>query len=121
MDDPLRDRRPPCDLAEGQQVIEILEEIGAFTQLAEVIEGDLSALDSGRIPANWRESPVTGKLAFGFAGAQDAVPALEISLTAMVPAVCQRCMQPFEFDSIDVGRDRTTPFASLRAPMDDGK
>jgi len=183
MDDPLRDRRPPCDLAERQQVIEVSEEIGVFTRLAEVIDGDLSALASGRIPANWRESPVTGELAFGFAGAQDDTPVLEISLTTMVPAVCQRCMQPFElplattlqlllscpsdkvteyddyevweladeacspidiveealmmamplsamhehsddcveFDSTDVGTDRTTPFASLRAQMDDGK
>ena len=183
MDDPLRDCCLPRDLAVNQQIIEIAEEIGDFGRLAEIIEGDVSALDCGKIPANWRKSVVTGKLTFGFAGAEDDVPALEISLAVRIPALCQRCLQPFElplatrlhlllgvpaytlaerdgyevwelsedafspidlveetlimamplsamhehsddcveFDSADVGEEMTTPFASLRAQMDDGK
>ncbi len=183
MGNPLRDQCLPRDLAASQQVIEIAEKVDAFDRLAEIIEGDLSALKSGKIPANWRESAVTGKLTFSFADAEDDVPALEISLAARIPAVCQRCLQPFElplatrlnlllggsadtlaggdgyevwelneeafspidlveetlimamplsamheqsddcveFDSADVGEKMTTPFASLRAQMDDGK
>ncbi len=96
MGDPLRDRCPPRDLAEAQQVIEISEKIGHFDQLVKVMEADLSALDAGKMPANWREYPVTGKLNFGFADAQDEVAALNISLQASVTTVCQRCLQPFE-------------------------
>ena len=96
MGDPLRDRCPPRNWAAAQQVIEISNEIGHFDQLAEIITADLSALDAAKIPANWREYPVTGTLKFGFADAQHEVAALDISLEARVMAVCQRCLQPFD-------------------------
>jgi len=96
MGDPLRDRCPPRKWAAVHQVIEISDEIGHFNQLVEVVEADLSALDAAKIPANWREFPVTGTLNFGFADAQHEVAALDISVEARVVAVCQRCLQPFE-------------------------
>lgn len=96
MGDPLRDRCPPRELAAVHQVIEIAEKIWNFNQLVTVMEADLSALDAARMPAKWREFPVTGKLNFSFLDVQNEVVALDISLEAGVMAVCQRCLQPFE-------------------------
>ena len=96
MADPLRDRCSPRDLAAECQVIEISEKIGSFDLLAELVEADLSALDSGKIPANWRESMVTGTLKFSFTDVQGAAVALEISLATTLTAVCQRCLQAFD-------------------------
>lgn len=96
MDDPLRDRRPPRDFAESQQVVEISDEIGDFPRLVEVVSADLSALDSGKIPANWRKLKVSGRLKFGFSEVGDKVAGLDLSLEATVPAICQRCLRPFE-------------------------
>ena len=96
MDDPLRDRRPPRDWAASKQVVEVSEKIGSFTRLTEAVEADLSALDSGKIPADWRNSLVTGTLQFGFRDPAEETVALEISLAVTVAAICQRCLQPFE-------------------------
>ena len=96
MDDPLRDRRLPRDWADNDQVVEISERIGSFTRLASVVEADLSALDSGKIPADWRDSLVTGKLNFGFPDPQQDTVALDISLAVTVVAICQRCLRAFE-------------------------
>ncbi len=96
MDDPLRDRRSPRDWAASDQVIEISERIGSFPRLASVVEADLSALDSGKIPADWRDSLVTGKLNFGFPDPQQVTVALDISLAVTVAAICQRCLRAFE-------------------------
>jgi uncharacterized metal-binding protein YceD (DUF177 family) len=96
MGDPLRDRCLTRVLAENQQVIEISDEIGAFTRLAELVEGDLSALNSGKLPVSWREGVVTGTMSFGFADAAKDAVALDLNVTASVAAVCQRCLKPFE-------------------------
>ena len=96
MGDPLRDRCLPRVLAENQQVIEISDEIGAFTRLAELVEGDLSALESGEMPANWRECAVSGTMSFGFADAAEDAVALDLGVKAAIVAVCQRCLQAFE-------------------------
>ena len=96
MDDPLRDRRPPRDWAADDQVVEVSEKIGSFTRLAAIVEADLSALDSGSIPADWRNSFVTGKLKFGFSDPQEDTVALDISLAVVAAAICQRCLRPFE-------------------------
>ena len=96
MDDPLRDRRPPRDWAASAQIVEISEKIGSFTRLARVVEADLSALESGKIPADWRDSLVTGKLKFDFPDSREGTVALELSLAVRVAAICQRCLRPFE-------------------------
>jgi uncharacterized metal-binding protein YceD (DUF177 family) len=96
MGDPLRDRSLPREWAAAHQVIEISEKIGHFNQLVKLMEADLSALDAAKMPAKWREFPVTGTLKFGFLDAQKEVVALDISLEAGIMAVCQRCLQPFE-------------------------
>jgi uncharacterized metal-binding protein YceD (DUF177 family) len=96
MGDPLRDRCLPRVLAENKQVIEISDEIGDFTRLAELVEGNLSALNSGKMPAGWRDRAVTGTMSFGFADAAKDAVALDLSVTTAVAAVCQRCLKPFE-------------------------
>ena len=183
MDDPLRDRCPARDWAANDQVVEISEKIGSFKRLAAVVEADLSALNSGSIPADWRNSLVTGKLQFGFCDPQEATVALDVSLAVVAAAICQRCLRPFELpvstklalllarpqdkiadrddyeiwelaeesvspmdivdevlvmamplsamhletdacvesDGREVRAEMTTPFASLRAQMDEGK
>ena len=96
MGDPLRDQRPPRDLAERHQVVEISDEIGSFERLAEVVRVDLSALESGKIPANWRKSKVSGVLKFGFTGDEGTIASLDVRLKANVPATCQRCLRAFD-------------------------
>lgn len=96
MGDPLRDRRPPRDFAQDQQVVEISNEIGDFSRLIDVVNADLSALDSGKIPADWQKLRVAGRLKFGLAAAGDNAAELNLSLEATVPAICQRCLRLFE-------------------------
>jgi len=95
MGNPLRVRRPIAELAAKGQVIEIAEKIGNFERLAGIVEADLGALDSDKIPPDWRESLVTGRLEFGFADAQQQVASLVGEVAVTVDAVCQRCLEPF--------------------------
>ncbi|NCF72602.1 MAG: hypothetical protein GWP67_03760 [Gammaproteobacteria bacterium] len=96
MSNPLRDRRSVTDLAAAGQVIEIAEKISSFEGLASILEADLAALDSDKLPSAWRESVVSGALQFGFADAAGRVPKLTGSAEVNVAAVCQRCLQAFE-------------------------
>lgn len=96
MDNPLRNRQTPNALAASKQVIEIAEKIGSFDRLSAAIEADLDALDSAKVPADWRESEVIGQLRFGFAAGTSDLPVLEGELEARVYAVCQRCLQPMQ-------------------------
>ena len=95
MGNPLRVRRPVAELAAKGQVIEIAEKIGNFRQLARIVEADLATLDPDKIPDGWRDSVVTGRLAFGFADAQMQVASLEGEVNVTLDAVCQRCLEPF--------------------------
>ena len=95
MGNPLRDRRPLAELAGQGQVIEITEKIGDFERLAGIVERDLAALDPDKLPRDWRDSAVTGRLVFGFMDAQRRVVVLEGEVAATVDAVCQRCLEPF--------------------------
>ncbi len=95
MGNPLRVRRPIAELAAKGQVIEIAEKIGSFERLAGIVEADLGALDSDKIPPDWRDSIVTGRLEFGFADAQQQVASLVGQAAVTVDAVCQRCLEPF--------------------------
>jgi uncharacterized protein len=94
MGDPLRDRRTAQDWAKRGQVIEIAEKIGGFTRLAGIVEKDLETLRPARLPHDWRDATVVGRLQFGFADAQRDVPALEGRVAVTVDAVCQRCLEP---------------------------
>lgn len=95
MDNPLQDRRTATEWASVGQVIEIAEKISSFSGLAAIVEGDLAALETDKMPANWRERIVAGQLEFGFADIEKRVPTVTGSATVEVDAVCQRCLQPF--------------------------
>jgi len=94
MGNPLQQRRTPQEFAENDQVIEITGKIGDFGQLAEVVTADLGALDTDKIPPDWRDREVAGQLGFGFIDAVGKVAALEGQVTATIDAVCQRCLLP---------------------------
>jgi uncharacterized protein len=96
MGNPLRDRRTAAEWAAVSQVIDISNKIGDFEQLSAILEADLAALDSGKMPANWRESVVSGRLTFGFADAQQMLPVVRLAASVTVDVVCQRCLEPFE-------------------------
>ena len=95
MGNPLHQRRTAADWAAASQVIEIAEKISGFEQLSAVMEADLAALDADRMPTDWRNSSVTGRLGFGFADAQQMLPTVSCTARVEVDAVCQRCLQPF--------------------------
>lgn len=98
----LRDRRAPSELAVSGQVIEFREKINDFSRLAAIVEGDLETLDAARMPPDWRDAAISGRLTFGFAdaqsglGAEGAVPMLQGRVAATLDAVCQRCLEPFQ-------------------------
>lgn len=98
MDNPLRDRQTPNALAASQQVIEISNKISDFERLTAAVAADLAALDSAKVPADWRESEVFGQLRFGFAAGTSDLPLLEGELKTRVYAVCQRCLQPMQLE-----------------------
>ena len=95
MGNPLRDRRTASEWAAVGQVIEIAEKLESFEQLASIVEADLAALEADRIPPDWRDSIVAGRLEFGFADAQGSLPAVDCELSVTVDAVCQRCLEAF--------------------------
>jgi uncharacterized metal-binding protein YceD (DUF177 family) len=95
MGNPLHERRTAAEWSATSQVIEIADKIGDFQQLSSVVEEDLSTLDADKIPADWRDTQVTGRLEFGFADAQQQLPRVRCRVAANVAAVCQRCLEPF--------------------------
>jgi uncharacterized metal-binding protein YceD (DUF177 family) len=92
MDNLLRDRHTPAELAASGQVIEIAGKLGDLEQLTKIVRQDLETLNADKLPLDWRESPVTGQLSFGFADAQDGLPAVAGQAGVTIPAVCQRCL-----------------------------
>ena len=93
MANPLRDRRTAADWAAAGQVIEIAEKLSSFEQLSSIVEADLVALGPARIPAQWRDSAISGTLEFGFADERSQVPMVRCKATVTVNAVCQRCLE----------------------------
>ena len=96
MGNPLQDRYTVVELASVGQVIEITNKISSFENLEGIVEADLAALDSDKMPPDWRESVVRGMLEFGFADSDRSVPKVSGRATVEVAAVCQRCLEPFK-------------------------
>jgi uncharacterized protein len=94
MGNPLLDRASPRDLAERGQIIEKKEKLELFPRLTEVVAADLETLPAERLPGRWRQSPVTFRLVFAWADDRHRVPSLTGWVSAEVPAVCQRCLEP---------------------------
>jgi len=95
MGNPLRDRRTPSELAASGQVIEIEEKITNFERLAGIVEADLLTLDPDKLPSDWRDTVVAGRLGFSFSDTHNSVPALHGEVEVTIDAVCQRCLEPF--------------------------
>lgn len=95
MGNPLHERRTAAEWSAESQVIEITENTDVFEQLCAVMEADLAALDADKIPADWRDTQVTGRLEFGFADAQQLLPCVRCRVETSAHAVCQRCLEPF--------------------------
>jgi uncharacterized metal-binding protein YceD (DUF177 family) len=92
MGNPLQDRRTPQELAASGQVIDFEIKISDFEELARIVKGDLESLDPDRLPSDWRESTMSGRLSFGFADAQNGLPMVEGEVAGTIDAVCQRCL-----------------------------
>ena len=92
MDNLLRDRHTPAELAASGQVIEIAGKLGDLEQLTEIVRKDLETLIADKLPLDWRESPVAGQISFGFADAQGGLPTVAGQVGVTVPATCQRCL-----------------------------
>ena len=96
MVNPLLERAPPKAFAERRQVIEKQEKLEIFPRLSEVVGAHLRQLDEA--PAQWRQSPVAIRLAFGWADTARDLPVLEGHAAVEIPAVCQRCLERFELE-----------------------
>jgi uncharacterized metal-binding protein YceD (DUF177 family) len=92
MGNPLQDRRTPQELAASGQDIDFENKISDFKELANIVKGDLETLDPDRLPSDWRESTISGRLSFGFADAQNGLPMVEGEVAGTIDAVCQRCL-----------------------------
>jgi uncharacterized metal-binding protein YceD (DUF177 family) len=92
MGNPLQDRRTPQELAASGQVIDFEIKISDLEELARIVKGDLESLDPDRLPSDWRESTMSGRLSFGFADAQNGLPMVEGEVAGTIDAVCQRCL-----------------------------
>jgi uncharacterized protein len=98
MANPLLDRWSPQELAERGQVFEKEANLDLFPRLLEVVVKDLGILPDGRKPAEWQRAPVAFRLEFGWADSRRQLPRLIGSVTASIPAVCQRCLEPFALE-----------------------
>lgn len=96
MGNPLTDRVLPAELAQRGQVIETKDNLSIFTRLSGIVHEGLAALSAADRPADWRRRPVAIRLRFDWADARREYPAATGSVSATVPAVCQRCLEPFE-------------------------
>lgn len=104
MGNPLTDRVPPAELAQRRQVIELKDNLSNFPRLSGIVKEDLAALSPADRPADWRRRPVDIRLRFDWADTRREYPAATGSVSVRVPAVCQRCLEPFELTlDADVG------------------
>ncbi len=97
MGDPLRERQSLKTLAASRQVIEIANELGDFVRLAESVEREFAVLGAEALPPDWRTLPVNGRLRFVPTGRAVGGADVSARLEASVPAVCQRCLEPFNW------------------------
>lgn len=95
MASPLTVPATPAELADRQQVIETEENIESFPRLAAIIEAELATAPSAL--AKWQQFPVQITLRFGWAGGRREFVALTGKVEAQIAALCNRCLQPFEY------------------------
>jgi len=98
MANPLLQRAAPEVLARRRQVIESVEKLSGFERLAEIVANDLEALDKGAESPDIRALPVSVRMEFAWADAQQRWPRVAGSASVTVPAVCQRCLELCEIE-----------------------
>lgn len=121
MGNPLLDRASPRELAERGQVIEKKENLELFPRLTEAIAADLATLSDDRVPRRWRQSPVAFRLAFGWADDRQRLPTLCGKVTAELPAVCQRCLEPLTLSLVQELKFLLSGSAGQGGPVDVGE
>lgn len=95
MANPLLERVQPAELAERGQVIEFKGCVGDFERLTGIAEADFAALGEQTRPRGWRSAPVSARLEFAWLDVRKAFPAVTGRIRAEMPAICQRCLEPF--------------------------
>ncbi len=95
MTNPLFDRVQPAELADRSQVIEYRGVIGDFERLRAISEQELEVLEPEHRPRNWVSGPVEIDIAFGWLDQDGALPAATGHIRALMPTVCQRCLEAF--------------------------
>lgn len=95
MGNPLRDPRLPSELAANGQLIDFSEKLCNLERLASIVEADLLALEPAKMPQEWRDLLVAGRLEFAAPSTRAGLPVVNGHVTATVYAVCQRCLEPF--------------------------
>jgi len=86
------------ELADARQVFDIATKIKDLPRLKETVDRELAALEPSERPLSWADLPVNGKIGFGYANEQSEAVSVDLAVSAAVPAVCQRCLELFEFD-----------------------
>jgi len=96
MANPLLDPVLPAEMASNSQVVDYKGKLGDFERLREIAENELGAATADRKSRNWQDAPVAVKLEFGWLDTTGGMPAATGRILAMLPAVCQRCLEAFE-------------------------
>jgi hypothetical protein len=97
MGEPLREPASLRQLADSGQVIEISAKVADFQRLAESIERDVGAEFPAAMPGGWRDRSVHGELHFRYLSPGDETIVMEGVVRTDVPAVCQRCLEVFDY------------------------
>lgn len=95
MANPLLDRVLPADLADRSQVIEYEGRIGDFERLREISESEFKAVSTAGQPRDWQDSPLAAQLEFGWLDTARRLAVATGRVTAVMPVVCQRCLETF--------------------------
>ncbi len=96
MTNPLLDRVLPAELADRSQVFEYIGVIGDFERLRAISEQELEAIEPAQRPRSWTAGPVEIEIAFRWLDQEHALPAATGRIRALMPTVCQRCLEAFE-------------------------
>jgi uncharacterized protein len=94
----LTERATPAELANRLQLIETEENILCFPRLAEFVRAELDGIPGTDPVVRWRHFPVAIRLRFAWADSRRELVSLTGELRARIGAICQRCLEPFEFE-----------------------
>jgi len=96
MVNPLLDRVLPSELADSAQIIDFKGKVSDFERLCEISEAELRVVPGSTQPRDWQDSAVRIGLSFSWVDPGMGIVAATGQVTAGLPVVCQRCLEPFE-------------------------